>query len=161
VLFLDEPTSGLDPQSRRAIWDMLGELKQDDAELAIILTTHAMDEADVLCDRVAILDHGKILCEDAPEVLKRGLATGERVEIETDREIEPVDRESILGLGAVNWRTVLPTVVEFQGKPGEGVGRRAVQRLEERKYRVLHLTIAPVTLEDVFFSYTGRALREA
>jgi len=93
--------------------------------------------------------------------LKRGLATGERVEIETDREIEPVDRESILGLGAVNWRTVLPTVVEFQGKPGEGVGRRAVQRLEERKYRVLHLTIAPVTLEDVFFSYTGRALREA
>jgi ABC-2 type transport system ATP-binding protein len=161
VLFLDEPTSGLDPQSRRAIWDMLGELKQDDAELAIILTTHAMDEADVLCDRVAILDHGKILCEDAPEALKRGLATGERVEIETDREIEPGDRESIVGLGAVNWRKVLPTVVEFQGKPGEGVGRRAVQRLEERKYRVLHLTISPVTLEDVFFSYTGRALRES
>src|SRR5215813_14998005 len=61
VLFLDEPTSGLDPQSRRAIWDMLGELKADDRELAIILTTHAMDEADFLCDRVAILDHGKIL----------------------------------------------------------------------------------------------------
>jgi ABC-2 type transport system ATP-binding protein len=161
VLFLDEPTSGLDPQSRRAIWDMLGELKEDDAELAVILTTHAMDEADVLCDRVAILDHGRILCEDAPEVLKRGLATGERVEIETDREIEPGDRESIIGLGAVNWRRVLPTVVEFQGKPGESVGRRAVQRLEERKYQVLHLTISPVTLEDVFFSYTGRALREA
>jgi ABC-2 type transport system ATP-binding protein len=161
VLFLDEPTSGLDPQSRRAIWDMLGELKEDDAELAVILTTHAMDEADVLCNRVAILDHGRILCEDSPDALKRGLATGERVEIETDREIEAADRESILKLGAANWRTILPTIVEFQGKPGEGLGRRAVQTLEERKYKVLHLMIAPVTLEDVFFSYTGRALREA
>src|SRR5215471_16551200 len=87
VLFLDEPTAGLDPQSRRAIWDMLSGLKDDDEELAVILTTHAMDEADVLCDRVAILDHGRILCEESPEALKRGLATGERVEIETDREI--------------------------------------------------------------------------
>jgi ABC-2 type transport system ATP-binding protein len=161
VLFLDEPTSGLDPQSRRAIWDMLASLKDDDPELAVILTTHAMDEADFLCGRVAILDRGRILCEDSPEALKRGLATGERVEVETDREISPSDRDAIAALGAVNWRAILPTVVEFQAKPGEGIGRRAVQRLEEQGYRVRHLTIAPVTLEDVFFSYTGRALREA
>jgi ABC-2 type transport system ATP-binding protein len=161
VLFLDEPTSGLDPQSRRAIWDMLASLKSDDRELAIILTTHAMDEADVLCERVAILDHGRILCEDSPEALKRGLATGERVEVETDRKIDAADREAITTLGAVNWRTITETVVEFQARPGEGIGRRAAQELEERGYRVQHLTIAPVTLEDVFFSYTGRALREA
>jgi ABC-2 type transport system ATP-binding protein len=161
VLFLDEPTTGLDPQSRRAIWDMLGELKAADPELAIILTTHAMDEADFLCDRVAILDRGKVLCEGDPEALKRGLATGESVEIETDREIETGDRESIEELGAVNWRRILPAVVEFQSRPGEGIGRRGAQRLEERGYRVLHLTISPVTLEDVFFSYTGRALRES
>jgi ABC-2 type transport system ATP-binding protein len=160
VLFLDEPTSGLDPQSRRAIWDMLSTLKDDDPELAVILTSHAMDEADFLCDKVAILDQGRILCEDSPEALKRGLATGERVEVETDREIEAVDREAIASLGAVNWRSIQPTVVEFQAKPGEGIGRRAAQRLEERQYKILHLTIAPVTLEDVFFSYTGRALRE-
>jgi ABC-2 type transport system ATP-binding protein len=110
---------------------------------------------------VAILDRGKVLCEGAPESLKRGLATGERVEIETDREIEESDRAAIEGLGAVNWRRILPTVVEFQSRPGEGIGRRAAQRLEEKDYRVLHLTIAPVTLEDVFFSYTGRALRES
>ena len=161
VLFLDEPTSGLDPQSRRAIWDMLSDLKNDDPELAVVLTTHAMDEADFLCDRVAILDRGRILCEDSPEALKRGLATGERVEVETDREITAADREGIAALGAVNWRVILPTVVEFQAKPGEGIGRRAAQQLEEQGYRVRHLTIAPVTLEDVFFSYTGRALREA
>ncbi len=161
VLFLDEPTAGLDPQSRRATWDMLGEMKSSDARLAIVLTTHAMDEADFLCDRVAILDHGKILCEDAPEALKRGLETGERVEIETDREIAAGDREAAIGLGALNWRTITATAAEFQSRPGEGIGRRAAQLLEERGYRILHLTIAPVTLEDVFFSYTGRGLREA
>ncbi|HEX7254266.1 MAG TPA: hypothetical protein VF376_15405, partial [Thermoanaerobaculia bacterium] len=60
----------------------------------------------------------------------------------------------------VNWRSILPAVAEFQAKPGEGIGRRAAQELEDRGYRIRHLTISPVTLEDVFFSYTGRALRE-
>ena len=104
VLFLDEPTTGLDPQSRRAIWDMLGEMKNADPDLAIVLTTHAMDEADVLCDRVAIMDQGRILCEDAPEALKRGLATGEYVELETERAIGAEDRRAIEAMGAVNWR---------------------------------------------------------
>jgi ABC-2 type transport system ATP-binding protein len=161
VLFLDEPTAGLDPQSRRAIWGMLEEMTASDADLSIVLTTHAMDEADHLCDRVAIMDRGRFLCEDAPDTLKRGLATGERVEIETDREITGEDREAILALGALNWRSMGAAVVEFQGRPGEGVGRRAAQLLEERRYRVRYLTISPVTLEDVFFSYTGHALREA
>ncbi len=161
VLFLDEPTSGLDPQSRRAIWDMLGEMKSSDPDLAIVLTTHAMDEADFLCDRLAIMDRGRILCEGAPEALKRGLKTGERVQVETDREIAAADRDAVLALGAVNWRSLVPKAAEFQSSPGGGIGRRAAQFLEDRGYQVLHLAIAPVTLEDVFFSYTGRALREA
>jgi ABC-2 type transport system ATP-binding protein len=161
VLFLDEPTAGLDPQSRRAIWSMLEEMTSSDVHLSIILTTHAMDEADYLCDRVAIMDRGRILCEDSPEALKRGLATGERVEIEADREIAAAEREEILALGAVNWRSFAPELVQFQAKPGQGIGRRSAELLEERGYRVLHLTIAPVTLEDVFFSYTGHVLREA
>jgi len=159
VLFLDEPTTGLDPQSRRSIWEMIGELKQADAELAIVLTTHAMDEADFLCDRVAIMDRGRILCEDAPAALKRALDTGERTELETDRPISPADRDAILALGARNWRGVTPTSVEFQSRPADAVGRRAAQHLEDRGYRVQHLAIAPVTLEDVFFAYTGRELR--
>jgi ABC-2 type transport system ATP-binding protein len=161
VLFLDEPTTGLDPQSRRAIWDMLAEMKESDADLAIVLTTHAMDEADVLCGRVAIMDRGRILCEDTPEALKRGLATSERVAIETDREISAEDRQAVEALGAVNWRQAAPASAGFQSKPGEGVGRRSAELLEKRGHRVIHLTIAPVTLEDVFFSYTGRDLRDA
>jgi ABC-2 type transport system ATP-binding protein len=160
VLFLDEPTAGLDPQSRRAIWTMLEEMTVADPSLAIVLTTHAMDEADHLCDRVAIMDLGKIVCEDAPETLKRGLATGERVQIQADRAIEEAEKEAILALGAVNWRSSQHRIAEFQSRPGEGIGRRAVELLEERGYRIEQLTIAPVTLEDVFFSYTGHALRE-
>jgi ABC-2 type transport system ATP-binding protein len=160
VLFLDEPTAGLDPQSRRAIWTMLEEMTVADPSLAIVLTTHAMDEADHLCDRVAIMDLGKIVCEDAPETLKRGLATGERVQIQADRAIEEAEKEAILALGAVNWRSSQHRIAEFQSRPGEGIGRRAVELLEDRGYRIEQLTIAPVTLEDVFFSYTGHALRE-
>jgi ABC-2 type transport system ATP-binding protein len=161
VLFLDEPTSGLDPQSRRAIWDMLGEMKNTDPGLSVVLTTHAMDEADYLSDRVAIMDRGRLLCEDSPEALKRGLATGERVELETERAISEEDQGAITDLGALNWRQPAAAVAQFEARPGEGVGRRAAELLEKRGYRVLHLTIAPVTLEDVFFSYTGRALRES
>lgn len=159
ILFLDEPTSGLDPQSRRAVWEMLGDLKARDASLAIVLTTHAMDEANYLCNRVAIMDGGRILCEDAPETLKRSLPTGERVVLETDRPIQARDREAILALGAVNWRAPAPASAEFEARPGEGIGRRAAELVEERGYRILHLSISPVTLEDVFFAYTGRAMR--
>jgi ABC-2 type transport system ATP-binding protein len=159
VLFLDEPTTGLDPQSRRAVWEMLGELKSADAELSIVLTTHAMDEADFLCDRVAILDQGRILCEDSPAALKRSLETGERTQIETDRALAESDRETLLAIGASNWRSVTAVSIEFQSRPGEGVGRKAAAHLEERGYRIRELTISPVTLEDVFFSYTGRGLR--
>jgi len=161
VLFLDEPTTGLDPQSRRAIWDMFGELKGHDPELAIILTTHAMEEADFLCDRVAILDRGKLLCEDSPEALKRGLDTGEKVELETDRELADEDELSLAAVGAANLRFQSATRVAFDARPGEGTGRRAARLLEDRGYHIVHLNIALVTLEDVFFSYTGRALREA
>jgi len=160
VLFLDEPTSGLDPQSRRGIWRMLEEMTSSDAELSIVLTTHAMDEADHLCDRVAIMDRGRIVREDAPETLKQGLETGERVAIETDRPIAAAVREAILTLGALNWRSSSPESAEFEAPPGVGVGRRAAELLEESGYRVRHLTIAPVTLEEVFFAYTGHALRD-
>ena len=69
VLFLDEPTAGLDPQSRLALWEILGELNREGQ--TILLTTHYMEEADQLCDRVAIMDHGKILALDTPEALKQ------------------------------------------------------------------------------------------
>ena len=74
--------------------------------------------------------------------------------------IEARDREALVALGAVNWRSTAEATAQFESRPGEGVGRRAAEFVEERGYRILHLSIAPVTLEDVFFAYTGRALRE-
>ncbi len=161
VLFLDEPTTGLDPQSRRSIWDMFDDMRERDPELAIVLTTHAMEEADYLCDRIAIMDEGKVLCEDTPQALKRGIESGERVELGTDREIAAADREAIAAAGAARARFVSGNLVHFTAKPGEGAGRRVARLLEDRGYHIVHLTIGLVTLEDVFFSYTGRALREA
>jgi len=161
VLFLDEPTTGLDPQSRRAIWDMFADLRDNEPDLAIILTTHAMEEADHLCDRVAILDRGKLLCEDSPETLKRNLDTGEKVELEADQEITDDDELSIAAAGGSNLRFLSPTRIHFDARPGEGTGRRAARLLEDRGYHIVHLNIALVTLEDVFFTYTGRALRDA
>ena len=161
VLFLDEPTTGLDPQSRRSIWDMFDDMRERDPELTIVLTTHAMEEADYLCDRIAIMDQGRVLCADTPQALKRGLESGERVEVGTDREIDAADREAIAAAGASQPRFVSGNVVHFTSKPGEGVGRKVARLLEDRGYHIVHLSIALVTLEDVFFSYTGRALREA
>ena len=106
------------------------------------------------------MDAGRILQEGEPETLKRALQTGEHVSIETDRPITDEHRDALLAIGAANWRSAAPRHVEVQSRPGEGVGRRASQWLEENGYAILHLTIAPVTLEDVFFSWTGRGLRE-
>jgi len=161
VLFMDEPTSGLDPQSRRAIWDMFDDLRENDPDLAIVLTTHAMEEADYLCDRVAIMDRGKILCMDSPQALKVNHETGERVEIETDRSLDDATQEAIAAFGVAQIRYVSPSRVHFFARPGDGSGRRLARDLEARGYRIVHLSVALVTLEDVFFSYTGRVLREA
>ena len=162
VLFLDEPTTGLDPQSRRAIWDLLGEMKETDPELAIVLTTHAMDEADFLCDRVAIMDAGKILQEGSPERLKRTLETGEHV-VDRDRPARSTTctANEILALGALQLALARAGPRRVPVPPGRGrrTPRRAAAR-GPRAIAILHLTIAPVTLEDVFFSYTGRGLRE-
>ena len=81
VLFLDEPTAGLDPQSRLALWDLLGELKKDGQ--TILLTTHYMEEADKLCDRVAVMDHGKILALDTPAALKQSIGADTIVSVKT------------------------------------------------------------------------------
>jgi ABC-2 type transport system ATP-binding protein len=162
VLFMDEPTSGLDPQSRRAIWDMFDDLRENDPDLAIVLTTHAMEEADYLCDRIAIMDRGRILCMDTPQALKVGQETGERVEIETDRILDDATQEAIAASSGVSQiRYMSPARVHFSARPGDGTGRRIARDLEARGYHVVHLSVALVTLEDVFFTYTGRALRDA
>jgi ABC-2 type transport system ATP-binding protein len=159
VLFLDEPTIGLDPQSRRAVWDLLEVLRKE-SEITISLTTHYMDEAEQLCDRIAIVDHGKIIALDTPSGLKRMVEGADRIEIEIEGDgasvaallkQEPYLHEvehngnSKLTLGADNGPHAVPRIIACVESAGASVSSISVHRL---------------SLEDVFIRFTGRSLRD-
>ena len=160
VFILDEPTTGLDPQSRRVIWELLEKLRAE-GDLTILLCTHYMDEADRLCDRLAIIDHGKIVALGTPRELK---ATVPGQEILTVTFLAEVDDALLTALRA------LPEVHEAASEdphtvrlilnrdvvPIEGI----VEVARSRRVRMKSMTLLEPTLEDVFIHYTGRALRD-
>ncbi|MFI1825787.1 ABC transporter ATP-binding protein [Streptomyces sp. NPDC020412] len=158
VLFLDEPTAGLDPQGRLALWESLAQLMADGQ--TILLTTHNMEEADRLCDRVAIIDHGRILALDTPAALKRGLGA--------DTTVTVVAKGSAADLAAVLCRDVPGVVrsrltdggVELQVKGGERLLARVVASAEAAGFDLVDLSLAQSSLETVFISLTGKELRE-
>jgi ABC-2 type transport system ATP-binding protein len=160
VLFLDEPTIGLDPQSRRAVWELLERLRRD-TSITISLTTHYMDEADSLCDRIAIVDGGKIVALDTPAALKAGLAAVDRIELEVDGEAARV----------ADVLRAEPYVREltYDGETGISVAThdgasaipRLVDRVEAAGRKVTAISMHAVTLEDVFIHFTGKTLRES
>jgi ABC-2 type transport system ATP-binding protein len=157
ILFLDEPTIGLDPQSRRVVWEILQKFRKT-GNLTIFLTTHYMDEADILCDRIAIVDDGRIVVLDTPENLKRNLPAGDAVELVLEEGAEaPV--EALRALPYVR------TVVSEEQRLRLGVDRGAeaipqlVGFLQEKGIRVASLTLHQQSLEDVFIHYTGRSIR--
>jgi ABC-2 type transport system ATP-binding protein len=159
VLFLDEPTTGLDPQARRNLWDLIEQVNRDEGK-TVVMTTHYMEEAQVLCDRVAIIDHGAIQALDSPLGLVHELpaayrisfsATG-RVDERELRELPGVHHVEPVFLGGFNYELAvsrasetLPAFVEWS--TGNGVGVQDVQ-------------VVPATLEDVFLTLTGHSLRE-
>jgi ABC-2 type transport system ATP-binding protein len=165
VLLLDEPTTGLDPQARRLLWDTLQKLHN--GGLAIILTTHYMEEADRLCQRVAIIDHGRILTADSPEALKRSLPGGQILDLW-------VKATESLGphLAAI------PGVLRHEDVPVDGEERDGLQRLRlfvepkdgvlddilhavrERRAVLHHVNLATPSLEDLYIHLTGKELRE-
>jgi ABC-2 type transport system ATP-binding protein len=159
IFFLDEPTTGLDPVSRVAVWEMLGNIKKQRA-LTILITTHYMDEADRLCDRIAIVDHGKLVALDAPMALKASVP-GSNV-IEAQFENSPDDWEQRLhALDDV-------TSVQHEGagmyRVLTGNGSRTTTALVEMAVAagvaVKSLSVQNTTLDDVFVHYTGRQLRD-
>ncbi len=159
ILFLDEPTTGLDPVSRTSVWEMISKLKQQSA-LTILLTTHYMDEADKLCERIAIVDHGKLVALDSPTKLKDSVPGTDVVEAEFENA--PADwLEQLRGLAQVAdvaERDGLTHISSHDG--GETVG--AVMALAHRRdVRVKRVTVQSTTLDDVFLHYTGRQLRDA
>jgi len=159
IFFLDEPTTGLDPASRIGVWEMLRTLKQE-RDLTILLTTHYMDEADKLCDRIAIVDHGKLVALDSPLKLKASIPGNDILEISFARIPE-------------GWLETLKNLPEVQSvkaedhvyRLGSNNGPRTTVALMEAtrsaNVEITSLSVQSTTLDDVFMHYTGRQLRDA
>jgi len=159
IFFLDEPTTGLDPASRIGVWEMLRKLKQG-RDLTILLTTHYMDEADKLCDRIAIVDHGKLVALDSPLKLKASIPGNDILEISFSRVPE-------------GWFETLKSLPEVQSvkaedhvyRIGSDNGPKTTEALMEAtrlaNVEITSLSVQSTTLDDVFMHYTGRQLRDA
>jgi ABC-2 type transport system ATP-binding protein len=159
IFFLDEPTTGLDPVSRVAVWEMLNDLKTRH-HLTMLITTHYMDEADRLCDRIAIVDHGKLVALDTPMALKASVPGTNVVEVQFTTE-------------SPDWRALLErlddvTRVESQSSNmyrvltsnGSRTTTQLVEMASSRNETIKSLSVQNTTLDDVFVHYTGRALRD-
>jgi ABC-2 type transport system ATP-binding protein len=155
VLFLDEPTAGLDPQVRREIYDIIEELKAQ--KKTIVLTTHYIEEAERLCDRVAIVDHGKVIAEGTPRELKQRSGDTTRVEV---RLAKPTANGSLKSLdGVVDAREVDGAYVLHCQRTAPAIVS-LVKHLDAEQNELVSLEIATPSLEDVFIELTGRRLRD-
>jgi ABC-2 type transport system ATP-binding protein len=164
VLLLDEPTTGLDPQARRALWDTLRGLQQ--RGLTIILTTHYMEEADRLCRRLAIIDHGTILTIDTPAALKRSLPGGHILDVWV-RSGTPVGPRLERLPGVLRLENVARTGEEdglerlrLFVDPGDGLLDRVLRAVREGGGDLHHVSLTQPSLEDVYIHLTGKELRE-
>ena len=160
LLFLDEPTTGLDPQSRRQLWDLIVELRASGR--SIVLTTHYMDEAEKLCDQVAIVDHGKVIALGSPRELIASLGAEHVVEFTSpDAAPDALDVASLRALDGVTGAR------EHDGRWMLEVSELAravpalLAELRRRGLALGELATHSATLEDVFVSLTGRQLRDA
>ncbi len=154
VLFLDELTTGLDPQARRAIWDLVRSVR--DRGKTIVLTTHFMEEAERLCERVAIMDHGKIVAMDSPRALMHRNGTDTRIGFIAEIGLDVRRLEALQGVGRVELRDGRVTV----HGTGEALLVEVSQALQAMECRYHDLTSEHATLEDVFLDLTGHQLRD-
>jgi ABC-2 type transport system ATP-binding protein len=158
VLFLDEPTSGLDPQGRLALWEVLRALNEEGQ--TILLTTHYMEEADALCDRVAIMDHGRILALDTPEELKRTVGADTIVTVKVIGEPAELARRLSQDLDGITRSRVVDGGVELHFTGVERIVPQVVGAAESAGFPVVDLSVAEPSLENVFINLTGKELRE-
>ncbi len=158
VLFLDEPTAGLDPQSRLALWEILGQLNGEGQ--TILLTTHYMEEADELCDRVAIMDHGKILALDTPAGLKRSVGADTIVTIKAAGDLDALARSVSQEIDEVTQTRAIDGGLELHAREAQRLVPRVVAAAEHAGVEIADLSIAEPSLENVFISLTGKELRD-
>jgi ABC-2 type transport system ATP-binding protein len=155
VLFLDEPTAGLDPQVRREIYDIIEELRRE--KKTILLTTHYIEEAERLCDRVAIIDHGKVIALGTPRELRQRSGDKTRIEVKLAR---PVAVDTLKALeGVTDAREVDGSYAIHTQRPPQAIVS-VVKHLEAESNELVSLEIFTPSLEDVFIELTGRRLRD-
>jgi ABC-2 type transport system ATP-binding protein len=158
VLFLDEPTAGLDPQSRLALWDLLGELHRDGQ--TILLTTHYMEEADRLCQRVAIMDHGRILALDTPAALKQSVGADTVVSLQTSGDTVRLGELLAEDVEGVTRTRVADGTLQLHVQGGDRLVPRIVLAAERGGFDLVDVSVAEPTLETVFITLTGKELRD-
>jgi ABC-2 type transport system ATP-binding protein len=158
LVFLDEPTTGLDPQSRRQLWELIGRFRSEGR--TVVLTTHYMDEAERLCDRVAIVDHGKVIALDSPRSLIATLGAEHVVTFSLDEGALPLSELELRSLNGVTGTRVNGSQYELTASELRLAIPALLSFLEQRRLRLAELTTHSATLEDVFVSLTGRHLRE-
>jgi ABC-2 type transport system ATP-binding protein len=158
ILFLDEPTTGLDPQSRRQLWDIVREFQR--AGGTVLLTTHYMDEAERLCDRLAIVDHGQIIAEGTPADLIERLGGHHVVEFAINGNSDGVVLETWQSLPSVESVREEDGMLALSVKEPHLAIPALLDAVEKRGHRLEHLTTRQASLEDVFVRLTGRHLRE-
>jgi ABC-2 type transport system ATP-binding protein len=157
ILFLDEPTSGLDPQSRIALWEIIGQIHAEGQ--TVVLTTHYMEEADRLCDRLAIMDHGRLLALDTPEALKRTVGGDLIVRVRAASDPGRVAAH-LRELDGVTGSTVVGDTVQLTAVRSDGLLPRVIDASEEGGFQVHDVSMDEPTLETVFINLTGKELRE-
>ena len=158
VLFLDEPTAGLDPQSRLVLWDLLGSLH--DQGQTILLTTHYMEEADQLCQRVAIMDHGKILALDTPAALKQSIDADTIVTVKADGDMTQLAGLLARDVDGVTRTREAEGGVQLHVQGNDRLVPRIVAAAEHGGFDLVDLSISPPSLETVFINLTGKELRD-
>jgi ABC-2 type transport system ATP-binding protein len=155
IIFLDEPTTGLDPQARRTLWDIILRLK--DKGKSIMLTTHYMDEAQVLCDRIAIMDQGQLIALDTPSALVKNLRSESAVQFRFQSEADDVNLYEISGVKQVeNQKDVNVLYTDDL----QATLTSLIHLASEKQLQLMELQTRTATLEDVFIHMTGRSLRE-
>jgi ABC-2 type transport system ATP-binding protein len=159
IFFLDEPTTGLDPVSRVHVWEMLAKIKSE-RDLTILITTHYMDEADKLCDRIAIVDHGELKALDSPLKLKASIPGKNLLEVSFSPT--PADwEERLRRLPGVETVAAHENIFRIATGNGPATTLALMESAEAAGITVQSLSVQSTTLDDVFVHYTGRALRDA
>ena len=159
IFFLDEPTTGLDPVSRVAVWEMLAKIKRE-RNLTILITTHYMDEADKLCDRIAIVDHGELKALDSPLKLKASIPGKNSLEV-SFVSAPPDWGERIERLPGVESVSAEDHIFRIATASGPATTLALMELAAATGVTVASLSVQSTTLDDVFVHYTGRALRDA